>query len=346
MGPRGINGSDRPVRLALAFASFVVPSLGAVRAFALPPQDPNNIVTIQVENDAVSTLMGTSDQYYTSGLHVAWTSATDDYGVARPIQDFGHAIWGAGVQRVSIGLDQSIFTPHDTQISPPDPDDRPYAADLIATIRLITDKDTSRSFVGFDFGVVGPYAQGEEVQNGFHDLIGDTRNQGWDYQLPNSPVFQLEAGRIWRLPIAEIYGIEADTLPQVYGEAGSLRDALLLGGQVRIGQGLTADYGVPRIEPGMSGLDAYVRVRPISWYVFGGVDGQAVAFDETIAGSTFRDPSRHADEIWDVGEFEAGAAVIWRGVRLSYSQTWQTQEFRGARSGLFNFGSAALSFKF
>ena len=327
--------------LALPLAAA---SLGTARA--TPPQDPNSIVTVQVENDAVSTFGETSDQYYTSGLHVAWTSPTDDYGVARPIQDLGHTIWGPGVQRVSIGLDQSIFTPHDTQISPPDPFDRPYAADLVATIRLLTDTDTARSFVGFDFGVLGPYAQGEEVQNGFHDLIGDHRNQGWDYQLPNSPVFQLEAGRIWRFPLLTVYGISADALPQAYGEAGSLRDAALLGGQFRIGQGLSADYGVPRITSGMDGLDAYVRVQPVTWYVFGGVDGQAVAFDETIDGSTFRSDSRHADRIWDVGEFEAGAAVIWRGVRLSYSQTWQTQEFNGARSGLFNFGSAALSFKF
>ncbi len=319
-------------------------SIGPARA--LPPEDPNNIITIQVENDAVSTLQGTSDQYYTSGLHVAWTSATDDYGVARPFQDLGHMIWGDGVERVSIGLDQSIFTPHDTQISPPDPDDRPYAADLLLSFDLLTDKDTSRSFVGAGFGVLGPDAQGEEVQNGFHNIIGDTGNKGWDYQLPNSPVFQIEAGRIWRLPVASLYGIDADVLPQAYAVAGALRDEVLLGGQVRIGQGLTSDYGVPRIEPGMSGLDAYVRVRPIAWYVFGGVDGQAVAFDETIQGSTFESGTRHADKIWDVGEFEAGAAVILRGVRLSYSQTWQTQEFVGARSGLFNFGSVALSFKF
>ena len=315
-------------------------------AHATPPQDPTGIFTIQVENDAVSTLRGTSDQYYTSGLRLGFTSGTDDYGVGKPLQDLGHFIWGDGVQRVSLGIVQSIFTPHDTQISPPDPDDRPYAADLIGTFRLITDQDTSRSFVGVDLGVLGPYAQGEEVQNGFHNLIGDTPNKGWDYQLPNSPVFELDGGRIWRLPLLQRDGISSDVLPQASLQAGSLRDEILLGGQVRLGQGLDADYGVARIDPGMDGLDAYVHRRPVTWYVFGGVDGQAVAFDETIDGSTFRNPSPHADRIWDVGEIEAGAAIIYRGVRLSYSQTWQTQEFRGARSGLFNFGSAALSFKF
>ena len=315
-------------------------------AQATPPQDPAAIVTVQVENDAVSTLKGTSDQYYTSGERFGFTSGTDDYGVGRPLQDLGHFVWGDGVQRVSLGISQSIFTPHNTQIAPPNPDDRPYTADLIGSFRLITDKDTSRSFLGFDLGVLGPDAQGEQVQNGFHNIIGDTPNKGWNYQLANSPVFQLDAGRIWRLPIAQAYGISADVLPQASGQAGSLRDEVLLGGQVRLGQGLDADYGVARIDPGMDGLDAYVRRRPVTWYVFSGVDGQAVAFDETIDGSTFRSASPHAARVWDVGEIEGGAAIIYRGVKLSYSQTWQTQEFRGARSGLFNFGSAALSFKF
>ena len=42
--------------------------------FAAPLQDTSNIVTVQVENDAVSAFRGTSDQYYTSGRRVGWTS--------------------------------------------------------------------------------------------------------------------------------------------------------------------------------------------------------------------------------------------------------------------------------
>jgi hypothetical protein len=49
---------------------------------------------------------------------------------------------------------------------------------------------------------------------------------------------------------------------------------------------------------------------------------------------------------WDVGEMEGGVAVMLYGFRLTYTQTWQTQEFKGAKAGLFNFGSLALSAKF
>jgi hypothetical protein len=47
-----------------------------------------------------------------------------------------------------------------------------------------------------------------------------------------------------------------------------------------------------------------------------------------------------------VGEFEGGVAIMYWGLRLTYTQTWQTQEFKGAKAGLFNFGSLALSAKF
>ena len=47
-----------------------------------------------------------------------------------------------------------------------------------------------------------------------------------------------------------------------------------------------------------------------------------------------------------MGEFEAGVGIIWHGVRITYTQTWQTEEFNGQKGGLFNFGSLALSTRF
>ena len=96
----------------------------------------------------------------------------------------------------------------------------------------------------------------------------------------------------------------------------------------------------------MSGADAYTPTGPFVWYVFGGVDGQAVARDEFLDGSTFRSNSPYVTKIPFVGELEAGVGLIVHGVRVTYVQTWQTQEFQGQRRGLFNFGSVALSARF
>lgn len=313
-------------------------------ARAAPLQDPYGTWTLQAENDAVSTYKGTSDQYYTSGLRIGWTSGTDNQPPA--ISNLNRAIWGEGVQRISLGLQQSIFTPRQTQINPPDPRDRPYAGVLLATANLISDTDLSRSVFGVQAGVIGSYAGGYQVQNGFHSLIGDTPNRGWSHQLPNQPILQLQASRTWRFPVADAYGISVDLLPSATAVVGDFRTDAQLGGTVRIGQGLDSDFGTPRISPGLDGTDAFKNTRTFAWYGFAGVDGQAVAYDQTLQGSVLRSGGPHVSKIWDVGELEGGVALLYHGVRLSYTQTWQTQEFNGQRSGLFNFGSLALSAKF
>jgi hypothetical protein len=328
--------------------SVALTALSAGPALAGPAPDTASpdtasIVTIQVENDAVSTLQGTSDQYYTSGLRLGWTSGQD---VVAPVAKLGQDIWGNGTTRLSIDINQSLFTPRATQADPPPPGDRPYAGVLLADFGVIHDTSWTRDLIAVSLGVVGPAALGEQVQNGFHSIIGDTPNRGWSHQLQDQPAFQILGQRTWRLNFADVGGIEADMLPSATAAVGDVRDYVQLGSEVRIGQGLNSDFGPARIEPGLSGSDAYTATRPFAWYAFGGVDGQAVGYDVTLDGSTFRLGSPRVDHVWDVGELEGGVAVMVFGLRLSYTQTWQTQEFHGQKSGLFNFGSLMVSAKF
>ena len=329
------------------FAIAATTSLLAVSAqtaiAATPQQDTANIVTVQVENDAVSTLQGTSDQYYTSGLRLGWTSGTDE--VPTFLQTAANQIWGDGVQRVSLDLTQSIFTPRQTQSYNPPLNDRPYAAVLGVTGALIHDTGDARTVLAVELGIVGPGAGGKTIQNGFHSIIGDTGNKGWGTGLKNEPIFEITPDRTWRIPLGEYQGISFDTLPSITAGFGLLRNYVQAGVIFRFGQGLDSDYGVARIQPGLSGTDAFTPTRPFVWYFFAGADGQAVGTDVTLDGNNFQS-SRHVATKWDVGELEAGAALIYHGVRVTYSQTWQTQEFRTAKAGLFNFGSLAASVRF
>jgi len=316
----------------------------AAPAYAEPPQDPKGIFTFQVENDAASTLKGTSDQYYTSGLRLGYTSGTN--AVPGFLSGIGRAVWGDGVQRVSIDISQSIFTPRNTQINPPNPRDRPYAGYLNATLGLLQDTDDTRSLLALSVGVVGPSALGRVVQNGFHDIIGDTPNRGWSSQLKDEPAVELLAERTFRLPITRFYGLETDALPALTAGVGTVRDYVQAGVSFRLGQGLESDFGAPRIRPGVSGSDAYTPNRPFAWYVFAGADGQGVARDVFLDGSTFRNHSPSVTKRPYLGEFQAGLAAMFYGVRVTYTQTWQSDSFKGQKSGLFNFGSLALSARF
>ena len=207
--------------------------------------------------------------------------------------------------------------------------------------------------MALSLGVIGPAALGKETQNGFHDLIGDTPNRGWHYQVQDEPAFNLLYQHTWRLDgpqfgVPYAGGIETDALPSLAAAGGDVRTYGQAGLVLRVGQGLHSDYGAPRIEPGLNGTDAYTATRPFAWYAFAGVDGQAVAYDASLEGDLFRnhDTSPHVSRKWDVGEMEAGLAVLAYGLRISYTQTWQTEEFRGQKGGLFNFGSLTVAGKF
>jgi hypothetical protein len=77
-----------------------------------------------------------------------------------------------------------------------------------------------------------------------------------------------------------------------------------------------------------------------------GIDGQAVARDETLNGEPFSN-TRHVSHNPLVGEAQVGLVVmVANGVRASFTQVWQTHEFQTQRGHLFAFSSAALSVKF
>jgi hypothetical protein len=240
-----------------------------------------------------------------------------------------------------------MFTPRVTQAVQPSLRDRPYAAILLGTAALVQDTDSTRNIISLGLGAIGPPALGEEAQNTVHRIIHAASAKGWDTQFPGQPVVQLTVDRIWRLPITQPGSpLEVDVLPQLTGGVGTWRIYAQAGGQVRIGQGLDADFGAARMRPGLSGGDAFNATRPFAWYIFGGVNGQAVAWDETLNGEPFVS-TRHVSPVPLVGELQAGLVVmVGNGVRVSFTQVWQTHEFYGQYGHLFQFSSAALSVKF
>ncbi|MDD2878210.1 MAG: lipid A deacylase LpxR family protein [Acidiphilium sp.] len=319
-------------------------------AQAAPPPDteaaagfPAGTWTIQDENASIST-QSLTDRYYVNGLHIGWTS--HEGALPDAVANVGHAILGEGTQRISVSLTQDIFTPAATQAINPPANDEPYAGSLLGTFELIQDTANTRTVLGADAGVVGRDAGAEVVQNGFHSIIGQSGTHGWAYQLPSEPAFDILASRTWRIGLAHFgNGLEVDALPQLSGMLGTTRIYAEPAVTFRIGEGLNSDFGSPLLRPGPSGSDAYRQTRPVVWYIFGGVAGQLVAHDEYLQGTDFQ-TSRSVDPYRAVGQLDAGFAVIWHGVRFSYTQVFQTRRYVGQIGSIHEYGSLAVSVKF
>jgi hypothetical protein len=316
--------------------------LPAAIAHAQAAPDTASIWTLQDENASI-TAGNPPDRFYVNGLRLGWTSPTGQ--VPNFLADLGHTLWGGGQQRIAFDLAQQIYTPAGTSAAVPSPFDRPFAGVLLGNFSLISDTADTRSVLTLSVGLVGPASGAEELQNSFHDLIGQSHTNGWGSQISNTPIAEILHERTWRLPMGTVAGLETDALPSLSIGLGDLRDYLQTGVTFRFGQGLDSDFGVPRLRPGLSGGDVFVPTRPFAWYVFAGADGQAVAYDLLLNSYPFRS-GPHVSAVWDVAEFQGGFAVMAYGMRLTFAYVAQTQEFHGQTGGLHQFGSASLAFRF
>jgi hypothetical protein len=305
-----------------------------------PPPDPANIVTVQIENDSLS--IPSTDRYYTSGERLGWVLPTGE--LPNFLSQVGDQMFGDGTQRLEFDLQQVIFTPSVTQAYDPNPHDQPYSAQLALHTSLIQDSTSTRSIAQVSIGVIGPDALGQSVQNGFHDIIGDTPNRGWRYQLHNEPTLDFMGARIWREDIGSFGPIGVQVLPQVSAQAGNTEVYAQAGGVVRFGQGLDSDYGAALIGPGIGGTDAYTPTQPVAWYIFAGLDGRAVAHDVFIQGNTFQS-SRHVTLTPLQGDAQIGGALMVFGLRLSATEVFETAQFHD-EAPAFQYGSVAISGRF
>ncbi len=284
------------------------PAFGAVLAAALgcagpaaaqapgdpgpPPPDPAGALSLAIENDT----LGGTDRYYTNGLQIAWRSPSADLPSALAWLDRQLAfLQGPGTLRWGIAIGQSIYTPEDTQRRNPDPTDRPYAGYLYGALSLNRVTAESLSVLELQAGLVGPSAGGKFVQNGFHSVIGVDPARGWDYQLADEPVFGIVLDRKWRVALGGDERLGAELLPSATVSLGTAQTYAGAGALLRVGRNLAADFGPPRIRPALAGSSFFQpRGDDFGWYVFGGVEGRAVARDIFLDGNTWAD-SRSVD---------------------------------------------------
>jgi len=330
----------------LAFAQPVRLDAGTDRA---PPPDWRGTLSVAVENDTFAR--SGSDRNYTNGVQASWRSPSAD--LPQPLAWLDRQLgflMGPGDLRWGLAIGQTMFTPLDTSRRNPDPNDRPYSANLFGAVSLSRASEQRLTVVELQVGVVGPSALGRQAQNGFHSIIGAERSFGWATQLRDEAVFNLVVERKWRVPIGAIGTLQFEALPSVSVSLGNGNLYGALGGTLRMGQGLLADFGPGRIRPALAGSnyfqpDANRDGRNWGWYVFAGLEGRAVGRDIALDGNTWRD-SRRVDSRPFVADAQAGAAVFWGSYRLAYSHVLRSEEFYGQRGGVTQYGSLNLAVRF
>ncbi len=313
--------------------------------------------TILEENDS---LYFHTDKHYTQGLRLSFLSPPIEPG--NWVNEFFDAAGaiptvfandGENTRRTAFFLGQSIFTPKNIDIKPPDPHDRPYGGWLYVGASFLQETGNQLENLEFDLGVVGPAALGKEVQNDWHQFIGIHQAKGWSSQIQNEPGLVISYERLWRVPVPFLGQIGADgvengvdIVPQIGGSVGNVFTYGEAGGLLRIGRHLEADYGPVRIRPALSGTDYFNPAHlgdDVGYYLFLGAQGRVVGRNIFLDGNSFRQSPSVARKIF-VADLEGGISVFWASrIRLNFSVVRRTEEFEGQRTPDV-IGTAALAF--
>lgn len=342
-----------PVLLAVGLVSAISARADVEREVPVERARNAPVFTLYFEND----YFGGEDQHYTNGVKASWVSGD--------LTEWGEEGWRRTViealpfvnqpdrqKNFGISLGQNIYTPQDTTLRIPDPDDRPYAGWSYLELSFISKTERVMDTVAIQLGVVGPHSYAEDTQRIVHEWINDEVPRGWDSQLKDEPGINLIFERKWRLygrAFGDFCGI--DFVPHVGVSLGNVQTYANAGGMARLGFNLPSDFGVDLIRGGgavstpVNDRDPRVAVnRNWSFFIFGGADGRAVARDIFLDGNTFRD-SPDVDKKPFVGDAYYGIGVILGTWQLTYTEVVRTIEFEG-QDDMSYFGSVTLSKSF
>ncbi len=234
-------------------------------------------------------------------------------------------------QNMVFSIGQGLFTPTDNTRSDLIEDDRPYAGVLLVAFGYNARNHDHLRTTQLALGMVGPSAQGKQVQRAVHKLIDGDDFNGWDHQLRDEPVFKLVHERMRRWPgdgQANAAGWGWDAISHWGGAIGNLATYANTGGEVRFGWKLPDDFGSTPLRPaGENTAPARAgRVPGWSWHLFATADGRWVLRDITLDGNTFRN-SHSVDKRPLVADLGYGLAIMRGQWKFALARYHRTREF-------------------
>jgi hypothetical protein len=291
--------------------------------------DRGPIITLQVENDY---FVSDDDSQYTHGMLLSYYSGANEVpGIVRDGAQYLPFFAEWGDLRSSFAIGQNMFTPDDLSATEVVEDDRPYAGWLHFDIGLTSDTQARRDLLELSLGVVGPDSYAQQFQTEFHKLIDAPVGEGWDNQINNEPAIMLSYERQFRgYEPLRVMDVEADAVPNWGFAVGNVYTYGSTGVMFRLGSDLSQDYGPPLIQPSLPGSGYFERRGwdEVNWYVFGGMEGRAVAYNIFLDGNTLSDSHSVTKEIF-VGEVQAGVVVTVGEIRMAFTQILRSPEFEG-----------------
>ena len=280
-------------------------------------------VKLYMENDLISQ----EDSQYTGGSKLDVI-----YKIDNP--DSLYNLLNAGDSKVyyfrSFAIASQIYTPSDLTKKEPIYNDWSYAGWTYVESGIHkSSRDTLNSLI-LKVGIVGPAAQGEEIQTAIHRWTGSEIPQGWDNQLYNEPGINL--GYIYKKRYEHIIhnSFTISLVPSASFDLGNISTQASLGMFVRLGHHISKDFGISTITMGgESGIPSYDAQKSNLHHTWGwslnvAARGSAVARDIFVEGNTFKKSIVTHERENFVGYIGAGFSLRYKSWNVDFMQIHNT----------------------
>jgi hypothetical protein len=299
-----------------------------------------NWISASWENDVVA---GKDGGGYTNGIYLSWgqRNEPDEEKTTPPLLTLPLA-WMLGDNPTYAyklhSLGQAMVTPEDISKKIPDPADAPYAGLLYLRSTYVVVKNDFSDHVATLVGLVGPSSRAEQVQKFVHKVVGANQPRGWDYQLDDKFVWQIQRTAVWRFSTEDASAVDAVLLADLAG--GNLESRAGAGLFIRAGSGLARSYSTMGFLS--SRISAPVAATE-GWYIYVGGTGNYVHNQILIDGNEFAASASEGLENYQYS-LMTGFTYAWKraSVCFSYQSDTDPSESRTARK---NFGAITLAWQ-
>lgn len=304
-----------------------------------PQANPATLV-LRTDNDVYGR--ADQDQGYTAGAAVTWVSPdldsyTDDTCLPSALRWVNRGFgWlrprDAEQRNLVLTYTHALYTPTDGTRTDLIVDDRPYAGVLMFGMGWNGRRGDRLATTHLRLGMTGPSAQGEAAQDGVHRVFGRERFHGWDNQLRDEVLVQIQHERLRRW-FRRGYGdaMAWDVIGHAGGAVGNLATFVNGGIELRWGKHLPDDFGTDPLRP--AGENAAPGPKPAlgdgwGWHFFAGLDTRWTFHDITLDGNTWKD-SHSVDKREAMADLSLGVAITRGPWKFAGSHIRRTREFVG-----------------
>ncbi len=249
---------------------------------------------------------------------------------------------------ISFAYANQMFTPSDLNESQIIKDERPYAGYSYIEIGLHQTTEINLDSLTLQTGLIGPLSGMEKLQNSFHVFIDAPDAAGWDNQLENKFIIQLNYMHKWRLKLSKIYDFDSVLVPYTGANIGNASLKASAGALYRIGWNIPKDFGMNSMNEGsFSSLPTESKAivnDPSKWSLFLNLSAGSNLVVHDIFLEDWYEVDRNYFNVYGA----AGVSARYKKFSIDYQHQYYTKDYeqRGFHKNYKGYGSLIFTYNF